>query len=71
MFALHRCHVSNVVPFPFRCFCFFPVGFGVDVSNDSEIESEIEDDNTKDEYLIIDEQVNHKIPKIYILVINE
>ena len=39
--------------------------------NDSEIESEIEDGNTEDGYLIIDEQDKHKIPKIYILVINK
>ena len=37
------------------------MGFGVDVSNGSEIESEIEDDNTEDGYLIIDEQDKHQI----------
>ena len=36
-----------------------------------ERESEIEDDNTKDEYLIIDEQVKHKNTEDLYLVINE
>ena len=60
LFALHRCHVLNVVPF-LSGVCFFSV----------ERESEIEDDNTKNEYLIIDEQVKHKNTEELYLVINE
>jgi hypothetical protein len=40
------------------CFCFSPVGSGVVVSN----ESDIKIDDTKDQYLSIDEQVKKKNP---------
>jgi hypothetical protein len=32
----HRCHVLNAIPFSV-CFCFSPVGSGVDVSNEYDI----------------------------------
>jgi hypothetical protein len=40
------------------CFHFYPVGSGVDVSNDSDIKI----DNTEDQYLSINEQVKQKNP---------
>jgi hypothetical protein len=40
------------------CFYFIPVGSGVDVSN----EFDIKIDNTKDQYLSINEQVKKKNP---------
>jgi hypothetical protein len=46
------CHVLNVIPF-LVCFCFSPVGSGVEVSN----EFDIKIDHTEDQYLSIDEQV--------------
>ena len=55
LFALHRCHVLNVVPFLFGV-CFFAI----------EHESKIEIDNTDDEFLIAEEQVKNNIPKTYI-----
>jgi hypothetical protein len=58
--ALHRCHVLNDILFPV-CFCFFPVGSGVDVSND------IESTTPEDQYLSIDEQVKKKNPDIYFI----
>jgi hypothetical protein len=49
------------------CFCFSPVGTGVDVSN----ESDVKIDNTEDQYLSIDEQVKKKnLGYLYSLVIN-
>jgi hypothetical protein len=40
------------------CFCFSPVGSGVDVSN----ESDVKINNTDDQYLSINEQVKKKNP---------
>jgi hypothetical protein len=49
------------------CFCFSPVGSGVDVSN----ESDIKIDNIVDQYLSIDEQVKKKNPRfLFYMVIN-
>jgi hypothetical protein len=49
------------------CFCFSPVGSGVDVSS----ESDIKIDNIEDQYLSIDEQFKKKNPGyLYFLVIN-
>jgi hypothetical protein len=56
--------------FPFLvCFCFSPVGSGVDVSNASDINI----DDTKDQYLSIDIQFKKKNPEdlFLFLVINE
>jgi hypothetical protein len=44
------------------CFCFSPVRFGVDVSNESDIKIK----NIEDQYLSIDEQVKKKNP-VYLL----
>ena len=41
------------------------------MSNESEIETEVEFDNTEDEYLIIDDQVKHDVPEDLFLVINK
>jgi hypothetical protein len=51
------------------CFCFSPVGSGVDVSN----ESDVKINNTEDQYLSINEQVKKKNPGYfyYILVIDK
>jgi hypothetical protein len=50
-------------------FCFSPVGSGVDVSNASDINI----DDTEDQYLSIDEQFKKKNPEdlFLFLVINE
>jgi hypothetical protein len=49
------------------CFCFSPVGFGVDVSN----EFDIKIDHTEDLYLSINEKVKKENPgDLYSLVIN-
>jgi hypothetical protein len=45
-------------PFPV-CFCFSPVGSGVDVSNASDINI----DDTEDQCLSIDEQLKKKNPE--------
>jgi hypothetical protein len=56
----------TAIPFPV-CFCFSPVGSGVDVSN----EFGIKINNTDDQYLSINEQVKKKNPGyLYSLVIN-
>jgi hypothetical protein len=53
--------------FLFWSVCAFPVGFGVDVSN----ESDIKINNTDDQYLSINEQVKKKNPGyLFYLVIN-
>jgi hypothetical protein len=44
-------------PFPV-CFCFSPVGSGVDVSN----EPDVKINNTDDQYLSINEQVKKENP---------
>jgi hypothetical protein len=50
------------------CFYFIPVGSRVDVSN----ESDVKIDNTKDQYLSIDEQIKKKNPGyLFYLVINK
>jgi hypothetical protein len=50
------------------CFYFILVGSGVDVSN----ESDVKIDNTKDQYLSIDEQVKKKNPGyLFYVVINK
>jgi hypothetical protein len=49
------------------CFCFSPVGSGVDVSN----ELDIKIDNIDEQYLSINEQVKKKNPGfLFYLVIN-
>jgi hypothetical protein len=49
------------------CFCFSPVGSGVDVS----FEPDVKINNTDDQYLSIDEQVKKKNPGyLFYLVIN-
>jgi hypothetical protein len=49
------------------CFCFSPVGSGVDVSN----ESDVKIDNIDDQYLSINEQVKKENPGyLFYLVIN-
>jgi hypothetical protein len=53
--------------FLFRCFCFSPVGSGVDVSN----ESDIKIDQMEDQYLYIDEQVKKNLGFLFYLVINK
>jgi hypothetical protein len=54
--------------FLFRCFCFSPVGSGVDVSNDFDVKI----DNTEDQYLSINEQVKKENPGyLFYLVINK
>jgi hypothetical protein len=53
--------------FPFRYFCFSPVGSGVDVSNASDVKI----NTTDDQYLSINEQVKKKNPGyLFYLVIN-
>jgi hypothetical protein len=61
-------HVLNVIPF-LVCFCFSPVGSGVDVSNTSDINN----DDIEDQSLSIDIQFKKKNPKdlFLFLVINE
>jgi hypothetical protein len=50
------------------CFCFSPVGSGVDVS----IEPDVKINNTDDQYLSINEQVRKKNPGfLFYLVINK
>jgi hypothetical protein len=50
------------------CFYFYPVGSGVDVSN----ESDIKINDTEDQYLSIDEQVKKKNPGfLFYLVSNK
>jgi hypothetical protein len=57
-------------PFPV-CFCFSPVGSGVDVSNESDVRINIDD--SEDQYLSIDIQFKKKNPEdlFLFLVINE
>jgi hypothetical protein len=60
----HRCHVLNAIFF-LVCFYFFPVGSGVDVSNDIELIT------PEDQYLSIDELVKKKNHGyLFYLVIN-
>jgi hypothetical protein len=47
----------TAIPFPV-CFCFSPVGSGVDVS----FEPDVKINNTDDQYLFIDEQVKKENP---------
>jgi hypothetical protein len=54
------CHVLNVIPFSV-CFCFSLVGSGVDVSNASDINI----DDTEDQYLSMEYYSRRRIPKIY------
>jgi hypothetical protein len=64
---VHRCHVLNAIPF-LVCLFFFPVGSGVDVSN----EFDVKINNTDDQYLSINEQVEKKNPRcLFYLVINK
>jgi hypothetical protein len=50
------------------CFYFFPVGSGVDVSN----ESNVKIDHPEDQYLSINEQVKKKNPGyLFYLVVNK
>jgi hypothetical protein len=71
---VHQCHVLNVIPFPV-CFCFSPVGSGVDVSNASDVKINNIDDqknNIDDQYLSINEQVKKKnLGYLFYLVIKK